>query len=169
MPGRTTKIAVRQLSESDFAPVRDMFDDWDFLAGTMRLPHPTLEDVRKRLSPRDGVYRWAADVEDDFAGLLEMETYPDVPRHRHAGDVHLIATHPSHRGKGVGRALLNLATDMADNWLNLRRLGLTVWVDNTRAIALYESCGFEVEGTLREYVYRNGDYVDGYVMSRIKR
>jgi putative acetyltransferase len=36
--------------------------------------------------------------------------------------------------------------DQADRWLNYRRLELTGWTDNTRAIALYERFGFEREG-----------------------
>ncbi len=38
--------------------------------------------------------------------------------------------------------------DIADNWLNLTRLELTVFADNERAVRLYTRTGFEVEGSL---------------------
>ena len=44
--------------------------------------------------------------------------------------------------------------DMADNWLQLSRLGLIVWTDNKPAIALYQEFGFAVEGTMPRYVHR---------------
>jgi putative acetyltransferase len=34
------------------------------------------------------------------------------------------------QGKGVGTALMEAALDLADNWLNLTRIELRVYVDN---------------------------------------
>ena len=57
--------------------------------------------------------------------------------------------------------------DVADNWLNLRRLELTVYVDNEPAIRLYKKFGFEIEGTRRADAFRDGVYVDSYAMARL--
>ncbi len=54
--------------------------------------------------------------------------------------------HDQWQGRGVGRALMEAAVDLADNWLSLTRLELTVFADNAPAIRLYERVGFEVEG-----------------------
>jgi putative acetyltransferase len=72
------------------------------------------------------------------------------------------------QGKGVGTALMAAALDLADNWLNLSRVGLTVYVDNSSAVALYKRSGFEREGTHRRYAFRNGEYVDAYSMARLR-
>ena len=56
----------------------------------------------------------------------------------------------------------------ACRWLNLTRLELTVFTDNARAIALYKRCGFEIEGTLRQYAFRDGAFVDAYGMARVQ-
>jgi putative acetyltransferase len=48
------------------------------------------------------------------------------------------------------------------------RTELTVLTDNQRAISLYREFGFEIEGTLRKYAFRNGEFVDAYVMARLK-
>jgi L-amino acid N-acyltransferase YncA len=39
--------------------------------------------------------------------------------------------------------------------------------DNLDAIALYESFGFEIEGTMPAYVWRKGAYIDAHVMGRV--
>jgi putative acetyltransferase len=57
---------------------------------------------------------------------------------------------------------------MADRWLNLVRLELEVYTDNEAAIRLYERFGFEREGTMRQYAFRDGLYVDAYAMARIR-
>ena len=45
---------------------------------------------------------------------------------------------------------------------------LTVFVDNARAIALYERFGFEREGLMRDYAFRDGAFVDALAMARLK-
>jgi L-phenylalanine/L-methionine N-acetyltransferase len=79
-----------------------------------------------------------------------------------------VAVRDDRQGKGVGTALMEAALDLADNWLNLARIELTVYVDNAPAIALYEKFGFEVEGTHRRFAFRKGEYVDAYSMARLK-
>jgi predicted N-acetyltransferase YhbS len=53
---------------------------------------------------------------------------------------------PEHQRRGVGSALMRAGLDLADNWLGLRRVELTVYTDNAPAIHLYEKFGFVGEG-----------------------
>jgi putative acetyltransferase len=59
------------------------------------------------------------------------------------------------RGRGGGRALMEAAIGYA-RARPLHKLELETWPDNARAIALYESFGFELEGTRRRH-YRRRD------------
>jgi putative acetyltransferase len=79
-----------------------------------------------------------------------------------------MGVHDDWQGRGVGSALLAACVEMADKWLNLRRLELEVYVDNEPAIRLYERFGFEREGRLREHAFRDGRYVDSFLMARLR-
>jgi len=87
-------------------------------------------------------------------------------RLRHSGLIGIMI-HKDYQGNGIGRALMEALIDIADNWLMLVRLELTVFTDNVRAIELYEKCGFEKEGVRRCAAIRSGVYTDDFIMSRI--
>jgi putative acetyltransferase len=63
--------------------------------------------------------------------------------------------------------LLQAAIELADDWLNLRRLSLVVFVDNSIALEMYRRLGFVVEGTMAEYGFKRGKYIDAHVMARL--
>ena len=89
------------------------------------------------------------------------------PRQRHSA--HLgIMVHKNYQGMGVGTKLMETLIDLADNWLMLVRIELTVFTDNERAISLYKKFGFEIEGTTRKSAIRNGEYADNFVMGRLR-
>ena len=48
---------------------------------------------------------------------------------------------------------------IADNWLNLKRIELTVYVDNAPGHRPLRAHGFEVEGTHRAFAFRDGAFV----------
>ncbi len=161
-------LEIRGVRSDDIEAVHEILLSEPVLLGTMRLPYESLEYTRGRLQPEPNVIKLVAVAEDAVVGFSELITHPDVPRHQHAGQINMIATHEDWHGRGVGRSLMNAMTGLADSWLQLSRLELTVWTTNGAARALYESCGFEIEGTLRGYVYRDGEFVDAWVMGRIR-
>ena len=137
-------------------------------AGTLQLPLQSVEGVRERFfseaseTPRHPV----ACADGEVVGHLGLETFTR-PRRRHVGEIGM-AVRDDWQGKGIGSALMEAALDLADNWLDLVRLELTVYADNAAGIALYERFGFVIEGTHRLFAFRNGEYVDAYSMARIK-
>lgn len=159
---------IRHLEAEDAEAIRDILNSMTTIHGSMRVPYPSLESTRERVKPKEGVIKLVACHDETVVGFSELITNPDVPRHSHASEINMIAVHENWQCKGVGRALMEAMIDLADNWLNLRRVGLTVWKDNEHAIRLYEKCGFSVEGTMRDYVFRRGEYIDAILMSRLR-
>lgn len=98
-----------------------------------------------------------------FAGL-----YPLAGRQSHSGWTSL-AVHDEFHGRGIGTVLLKLILDSADVLAGLSRIQLNVFTDNERAIALYHSFGFRIEGRHENFACRDGTYVDAFTMARLNR
>lgn len=158
---------IRRAEPNDFEALHKIFAGPKVIWGTLQLPFPSVEMWRKRMeSTPDGEIRLVAMVAQEMAGQLDIYT-TSRPRRRHVGEIGM-AVREDFQGQGVGSALMQAALDMADNWLNLTRIELEVYCDNEPAVRLYKKFGFEIEGTLKQYAFRAGKYVDVYTMARFK-
>lgn len=161
------QIEIRRTAPDDYAAFCAIFSQPKAMRGTLQMPFPSPALWKKRLAePDDGLYSLVACVGGAVVGSLGLSTSQRSPRRRHAAEIGM-AVHDDWHGRGIGSALLHAAIDLADNWLNLTRLELTVFTDNACAVALYERYGFAVEGRLRKYAFRDGDFVDAYTMARL--
>jgi L-phenylalanine/L-methionine N-acetyltransferase len=134
--------------------------------GTLRLPHQSPEETRKFLENRPaGDIALVALRGRKIVANGGLERFSG--RRAHAARLGM-GVHDDHRSRGIGSRLLAEILDIADDWLNLRRIELTVYVDNAPAIALYRRNGFEIEGTHREFAFRGGSFVDAHAMARVK-
>ena len=131
------------------------------------MPYRSLDSVREQLTKcGEGDHILVAAIDDEVVGVIGLHT-SSRPRVNHRGEIGMMVRDDWH-GKGVGTAMMRAVIDLADKWLNLARIELTVFTDNESAIALYRKFGFEIEGTHRKYAFRDGDFVDAYAMARIK-
>lgn len=162
-------ITIRHIEPGDYEAVYKIFTCPQAVWGTLQVPFPSAELWQKRLATSpEGIYRLVACVDhNEVVGQLGLHTSPQRPRRRHAGQIGM-AVRDDWQGKGVGTALLQAAVDLADKWLNLTRLELEVFVDNAPAIRLYQKFGFNIEGTMAQYAFRDGCYVDTYMMARLR-
>jgi len=160
-------IVVRRAEPTDAAAIHAIYCGAKAIAGTLQSPYPSLEAWRKRiadLAPED--YFLVATIAGEVVGNVMLHQPSRSPRRRHVGTIGMAVRDDRH-GHGVGTALLRAAVELADGWLNLRRLELTVFTDNLAALALYRRFGFAIEGTCLAYAFRDGRYVDVYAMARI--
>jgi putative acetyltransferase len=162
------EITIRRSEPEDYEGVRRVLAGPRAVWGTLQLPFPSAEQWRQRLSaPGDDIFSLVACVDAEIVGQLSLHTFSQRPRRRHVGQLGMAVRDDWH-GRGVGTALLRAAIDLADRWLNLSRLELNVYTDNTPAIQLYQKFGFVIEGTHVRYAFRDGDYVDSHSMARIR-
>ncbi|HNT78088.1 MAG TPA: GNAT family N-acetyltransferase [Anaerolineae bacterium] len=163
-------VTIRRAEPEDYEALYRIMEHPKVVWGTLQLPYPSREQWRKRLAePPEGLFNLVACVESgELVGQVGLHTFPNRPRRRHVGQIGMMVR-DDWQGQGIGTALMQAALDLADNWLNLRRLELEVYVDNAPAIRLYENCGFKIEGTLVDYAFRDGRYVDTYAMARIRK
>ena len=164
---KTMTITIRHTEPSDYEGMHKIFTGPKVMRGTLQLPYPSAEMWRKRLADdREHVFNLVACVGDEIVGQLYVQTSPR-PRRKHAGQIGM-SVRDDFQGQGVGTALLQAVTDLAVNWLNLLRIELEVFTDNEAGIRLYKKCGFVIEGTLKKYAFRAGEYVDVYAMARFR-
>lgn len=70
--------------------------------------------------------------------------------------------------KGYGTEAVEVLLRYGFETFNLNRIYLRVFSTNLRARHSYEKAGFVLEGTLRQAVYRHGQYADTLIMSILR-
>lgn len=88
-------------------------------------------------------------------------------RRAHTGTISF-AVAPDFWGQGIGTTMLEALLDLADNWYNVRRLSTLVFTDNSRALHLLASRGFEIEATHEAYALREGSLESAYTLARLR-
>jgi len=112
---------------------------------------------------RNGMVQFVAVDEGRVVGWCDVnpKTHETL---RHSGVLGM-GVAASHRGRGVGSALLGVTLEAA-SVRAITRVELVVRADNLAAIALYERHGFELEGRLRGYIIVDGVTYDALQMAR---
>ncbi len=160
-------IEIRRQEQKDAEALRDLYSQPKVVRGTLQLPYPSLQLWETRVAEEpEGAICLVACIDERVVGNIALWTVTSA-RRRHTGEFGM-AVHDNWQGKGCGHALLAAALDLADNWLDLRRIELQVFADNEPARRLYERCGFEIEGTFKRYAFREGEYADVYAMARLR-
>jgi ribosomal protein S18 acetylase RimI-like enzyme len=137
-------VAFRRPVEADHRRLVAVIDDW---WGGRRLAH---------LLPRLWLQHftgtsWIAEMPDGMlAGFLIGFVSPDDPS---VGYVHMVATSPNQRRRGLGRALYRrFCDDVAAR--GVREVRAITWAGNRASIAFHTAIGFLVDdgpGTQRLY------------------
>lgn len=113
-----------------------------------------------RTKPDDTL--WTIEVGGRAVGVTFLHQIDDTDlRARFAIGFH----DPSVVGHGLGREAALMVLDHAFDTLGLHKVDLLVLEFNTRAIASYESCGFVLDGRLRDNCRLGDGWHDDLVMS----
>lgn len=157
---------IRPVRPEDAEALNELRRQPGVMEYTYGLPSERVADNHKYLEglgPNDHVL--VAEVEGRAVAVAGL--HAQTGKRRHLG-VLGISVHDGFQNQGIGRAMMEALLDLADNYLDLRRVELEVFAGNARAQHLYESLGFEVEGRRREALFRRGEYVDAILMARLR-
>jgi putative acetyltransferase len=160
---------IRAATEADAEALVRIRNQAGVRRGTLAMPYESKHEHGRRLitalAAPENVFLLAC-AGDEVAGCASLHRARPT-RRAHAASLGIMVA-DAWQSKGAGTALFAALTDLADNWLNLHRLELGVFTDNTGAIALYQKYGFEIEGTERGDAMRDGVLVDAHMMARLR-
>lgn len=162
-----SQLIIRPMHTQDAEQLHELYRD-PLIARTT-LSHPAIEisELNNRVAQQNAYrYRLVAELEGKLIGSCSL-TRGHRPAMIHSGGLGMMV-HSDYWGQGVGSRLMEAILDIADNWLNLKRVELDVNVDNPAAVHLYKKFGFDVEGTKRFHMYADGRWTDSYFMARIR-
>ena len=104
--------------------------------------------------------------EDRLIGTCQLHSIHPVHR---SAELQIRIGDVAARGAGRGTEAVQLLLAFAFEDLNLERVFLNVFADNTAALRAYEKAGFVREGVLRQAAYVDGRYRDVAIMSVLRR
>ncbi len=123
---------------------------------------PQQRELIEKAEASDNALALVAEDEGEIVGFLTFSGGPR-PWTRHAGEFGISVVR-SHWGRGIGRQLLDSLLAWAREGGVVRKINLRVHPANIRAITLYESMGFSVEGRLTRETLVGGEFFDCVLM-----
>lgn len=94
---------------------------------------------------------------DSYIGICALMNADMINRN---AECSIVIGEPAYWGKGYGTVIMKQLISWAFNDLGLHKVYLHVFSFNTRAIALYEKLGFQLEGRHAQEVFINGAFTD---------
>jgi ribosomal protein S18 acetylase RimI-like enzyme len=161
-------MLLRKLTENDASQFQELWlrslqiEKLAFASSYAEEVATSLEQVAQRLAATDRGVIGAFEGEV-LCGVI------GVGRHGLKSLVHKafiwgMFVEPSHRGRGVGRLLVEAAQSFIKSMPELRQATLDVLKSNAAAVGLYRACGFRVYGEEERALFLHGEYHDELLM-----
>jgi RimJ/RimL family protein N-acetyltransferase len=167
------KIRLTAFNQDDLPAVTRWYQNADFIRHLEATPvRPKTEDVLKKwleegqTNPNDFLFALRPLTGSDPIGFVKLD---DVLWNQQTGWLAVGIGDPANQGKGFGYEAMQLILTFAFQELNLRRVQLTVFSYNQRAVTMYEKLGFKREGIFREFLHRDGQFYDMYLYGLLRR
>ena len=101
------------------------------------------------------------EIENKIVGMCSIEGINKI-RIKHRVDM-AITVLKNYWGNKIGEKLIDYAIEYCKSNC-IKKIELTVRIDNKRALKLYKKFGFEIEGEIKNFIYLNGNYYNCYCM-----
>lgn len=162
------RVYLRSLELTDLQRIHQWHNDPELFATLTSPYHPVslqaVEDWLKRKSQySDNEISFAICLVEtsEHIGNMYLKNIDYVNRNAFLG---AFIGNPDNRSKGYATEALLLVVEYAFQTLGLVRLCMYVYADNAAAIKHIEKCGFEIEGRLRQHIYKSGVFKDVLIM-----
>ncbi|HSL93185.1 MAG TPA: GNAT family protein [Bacillota bacterium] len=116
----------------------------------------------------NAVYHTATDkvfaietLDGEYLGNCGLHSIDSISRHAELG---IVIGNTKYLSRGYGTDAIQTLLRLAFDSLNLEKVYLRVYGNNTRGIRCYEKCGFETVGRLKRHRFVNGQWQDEVLM-----
>ncbi len=147
------------------APERELARRWrndlrvrKWMYGNRIISKSEHRDFFKRIKKDKNNFWWFVYVRDSAIGVIYLARCDFNNKNAYLG----LYADPS--CKGFGKILMGALKRIAFGAFRFHSLKLEVLSNNDKAICFYKKHGFKEEGRLKEYVLRNGKWIDVLVM-----
>ncbi|MEV0856607.1 MULTISPECIES: GNAT family N-acetyltransferase [Nocardia] len=155
-------VTVRALEPGDWAEVRRIYGEGIATGiATFETEVPTRAHLDKHWLPG---HRWVAELDGQVVGWTAASAVSS--RECYAGVAETsVYVADSHRGRGVGKALLHKQVLAADDD-GLWTLQTSIFTDNRASLALHHSAGYRTVGVRERIAQRDGLWRDTVLLER---
>jgi diamine N-acetyltransferase len=149
-PIESESVRLRLLEESDLEMTlgwrnRDDIRKW-FFTSTVLTFDQHRNWVMSSYMPRDNDFIFVIESKVDGVPVGQISLY-DIDFEKRRGEYgRLMIGNPTASRKGLAREATRLILQFAFETMNLEEVYLSVILDNERAINLYKTCGFSIDG-----------------------
>lgn len=161
-------MIIRALEETDLQFVHHLNNEYSIMSYWFEEPYQSLSELQtlyKKHILDESERRFIIEEDNIRFGVVELVEINFI--HRNC-EIQIIID-PQYSGKGYAKSAFKMAIDYAFLVLNLNKIYLFVDVNNSKAVHIYESNNFKIEGTLKEQFYTRGSYSDCHVMGLLKK
>ena len=164
-------IRLEKFTEDDFDQFIGWMDNEKFMYqfGGASFTFPvTVEQLDKYIvDPAHRIYRVVDSATSRVIGHGSISHHNE--KNKSARLCRILIADEQDRSKGYGRNLIQALLKICFEELALHRVDLGVMEFNKAAIRCYQSCGFKIEGTMRESFVIDGEYCSVHNMSILDR
>lgn len=155
-------ISLVPLTAKHLEDCREWVNNPEVACGLLRyLPVSDFEHQEWYKSGKDRVY--FAIESGAYVGNIGIR---EVDWQSRNGYLFVFIGNQTYWNKGVATAALNRFVKYCFDTLNLHKIKLRVLESNEAAVKVYEKCGFETEGTLKDDFYYGGKYHNIKIMGK---
>ncbi len=164
-------IRLEQFTEANFEQFISWIDTEKFMyqfGGALFTYPVTVEQLNNYIADSTHrIYRVVDTATDKVIGHGDI-SHLNV-KNKSARLCRILIANEQDRSMGYGKQLIRALLKICFGELALHRVDLGVFEFNKAAIRCYQSCGFRIEGTLRESFIINDDYYSVHNMSILDR
>lgn len=127
---------------------------------------PSEEVWKKRIEANSGngpQIFFVVKRDNEIVGFILL-TRGGYKKNMHASSL-VIGVLEKHRKSGLGSKLIDAAVSWAQKH-QIKRIELSVMVNNDGAFQLYKKNGFQVEGIKNRSIFYNNEFIDEYLMAK---